>query len=273
MRVHFLGGPQMAKLQAMLRRSLPASASRFSDHSARLADFEAAGLQTAIERADIVVVELSALGDPGQRRARLAALCDAEIIALPEIRLDGLASLELEASADGAVLHGLDPLMPVLSGEDDRGVVLERFVRGEIDMQQGARLNRSLAAMRALEEQHCDLTLVGVIEALLQETPVLYGVTAPTQTVLFRCFERLCDDLGIDPDPTMCWDPVFTASLALSPGLRTFTPWDVRAHRLTYEADTHWYPKAAKLINRAWALVHSGQDHADGALSPIALYA
>lgn len=273
MRVHFIGGAQMAKYQAMLRRSLPTSVSRFSEHSPRLADFEAAGLSGALERADIVVIELSALGDPALRRKTLAGLTEAEIIAMPELRLDGIASLELETSPeDGTVIHGLDALLGE-GAEQDRAELMQRFVRGEIDMQQGARLSASLDALRALEDAHCDVRVSGVIAENLREIPVVYGIASPTQSVLFRAFERLCDYLGIDPDPTMSWDRVFAASLALPMGLRSFTPWDVKAHALPYEPDTHWYPQAQKLVNRAWQLSRQAGMSERAGESPMALRA
>lgn len=273
MRVHFIGGAQMAKYQAMLRRSLPSSVSRFSEHSPRLADFEAAGLAAPLERADIVVIELSALGDPALRRKTLAGLTEAEIIAMPELRLDGIASLELETSSDGGtVIHGLDALLS--DGEvEDRAALVQRFVRGEIDMQQTARLAASLATLRGLEDTQCDVRVSGVVAENLREMPVMYGVASPTQSVLFRAFERLCDYLGIDPDPTMSWDRVFAASLALPMGLRSFTPWDVKAHALPYEPDSHWYPQAQKLVNRAWQMSRqAGMSERDGE-SPVALRA
>lgn len=247
MRVHFVGNSQASRLLAMFQRSVPGSRASLTLVAP---DRPGSDPRPAFEAADIVILQVGTDPAPGLAPETVRGATAAEVIALPGIFLDGIASLEREGASEAAPLLGEAELLAGARGLDRPGA-LRRFLAGEIDMGQEARLARSLARMRAVEAAACDIRISDMIEDSLRASPVVYGASAPTQTVLFRLFERLCDYLGIEPDAGMAWDPAFCGSLALPRSLRAFTPWDVRALGLAYEADSHWHAQAVTLVHRA----------------------
>jgi len=280
MRVQFIGNAQFAKLQAMFRRSVPECVSAHS----LIANGQAGPDSDQIRRAaqaEIVVIQATASPRSAALIRSMRENLASEIVALPLIAIDGIASLEQETFGDRTVIWGADALLEA-ARKRDRATLLRDFLAGEIDMRQESRLEASLGWLRSVEAEQCDVTISDVIADLLHERPLVYGMRAPTQFLLYRLFERLCNYVGVDPDPTMPWDPVFDASLALPPGQRAFTPWDVRALGLGFEPDSHWYLQAVKLVNRVCRMIEEMEgasgpeaEAADqtGAMSPSALRA
>lgn len=230
--------------------------------------WESAALR-GLERADIVVMQATAGPAAGPSVEEVRQATQGEVIVLPEIVLDGIASLERDGPGETGAILGADEFLRATRGLD-RAEGLRRFLAGEIDMRQTARLAASIARLRRLEQAVCDLRVTDAIEEMLRERPVVYGCAAPTQDLLFRLFERLCDYLGVEPDAGMPWDPAFHGSLALPRGARAFTPWDVRALGLGYPPDTHWYSQAVTLAQRVWRMAEEARG---GSRTPEALSA
>lgn len=271
MHVCFVGDAQTAKVMSLFRRCHPDTVTVFLDHSAESPDLSRPRAAQALAGADLVVAELSPLTEPAIRIGRLKAMTRAEIVALPQVRLDGIASLEQENGPEGTEIRGMTALVDGAAGCDEDGM-LRRFLAGEIDMRQAARLERSLRRLRALEVGHCDVAVSDMIEESLHEEPVVFGLGAPTPIVLLALFRRLCARLGLAVDHAALSDGRLLTSLALPYGQRAFTPHDVTALGLGYGPDSQWRVQAVKLAGRAWRLAERAAERR-WAEEPIALRA
>lgn len=260
-RVQFVGNLQCGRLQSMFQRSLPSGRAGFIPTAPDNPRMAPDMLCAALEAADIVVVQAQLQPGAGLTAEAARQLTAGEVVVIPEVRLDGIASLERDGPGEESAILGEDVLVAAAGGLA-RPTLMRRFLAGEIDMAQEARLAAALARLRAVEAG-CDVAIAATIADMIRDTPVLYGVASPTQPVLFRLFERLCDYLGLDPDPRLPRDPAFFGSLALPKGFRAFTPWDVRALGLAYEADSHWHGAAAKLANLVWARLEAASGGSD----------
>lgn len=270
MRVCFVGDAQTAKIMALFRRCHPDIDTIFLDHAAESTDFSRPRAARGLAGAGLVVVEVSSQIEPAMRLGRLRVATGAEIVAMPQIRLDGIASLEQETGPDGTEIRGVLELARGAAGCGG-DMMLRRFLAGEIDMQQAARLDRSLRRLRALEIAHCDVAISDLLEERLHEEPVVFGLGAPTPPVILALFERLSARLGLAVDHAALSDGRLLSSLALPYGQRAFTPHDVAALGLAYRPDTHWRLQAVRLATRAMRLAERAEARAHEA--PLALMA
>ncbi|WP_372887175.1 hypothetical protein [Shimia sp.] len=243
----FLGKAQLNALRAISRDIFPEMPVRFRSISDDWGSFDEEATRSDLAEADLVVAQAITDPDAVFNTADLMATTTGDVIFLPYLHVDGLASLELDP-AQGRVL-GAEQLLEGQAGRD-QAEIFDDFCRGRIDMGNQARIEASLTRMGELEASVCDLAISGYIAETYHDKRSFFGVDHPAQHVLFELFRRLCAEMALEFDRGVFDDPVFHGRHAMPYGQRAFTPVDVGRLGLAYECDPHWHRQAQKLVTQ-----------------------
>ena len=250
MKVLFLGNCQVNALRGLFREMYPQQAADFQTITPFWGKYDEAQTRALLADANLVISQAIANPDTPFNTRDVLASTKGEVVFVPYIYVDGLASLEIVASKGKTVIKGADVLLDGQAGRKPIHI-FQDYCDGQIDMQCSARVNASLVKMAEKEAADCDLVISDYLRETWRKQPTLYGINHPTQDVVFEMFRRLCDHVGWVYDPALRDDPIAWGRRALPLGQRSLTPYDVAAMGLQYPADSHWYGQAYKLINLA----------------------
>lgn len=246
MSIVFLGRAQMNAMRAIWRDMFPKMPVKFRAISEDWGSFDEAATRRDLADADLVVAQAEDDAAAVFKSDTLIEATSGDVIFMPYVHLDGLASLE---ASGGAGILGAEQ---VLDGQDGRrqADIFDDLCRGRIDMQNQARVDASLARMRASEATVCDLGISDYIAETYRIKPSFFGADHPAQHILFELFRRLCSEMALDFDQSMLDDPVFHGRHALPITQRAFTPVDVDRLELDYGCDPNWYKQTQKLLTQ-----------------------
>lgn len=250
MKTLFLGNCQINAMRGICREMFPDRAVDFQTITPFWGTFDEAKTRELLAGADLVVSQAIANPTTTFNTADVRAATKGQVVFMPYVYIDGIASLEIIASKGKSVIKGASQ---VLAGQEGRKLIhiFNDYCEGRIDMACEARVISSLEKMAEKEAADCDVTISDYLQDTWRRQPTLYGINHPTQPVVFEMFRRLCQHLGWRYDDALAADPVAWGRRALPLGQRALSPNDVRTLGLQYPADTHWYGQAHKLINLA----------------------
>lgn len=250
MKVLFLGNCQINAMRGICRQMFPAQPADFKTITPYWGDFDEEGTRQLLAEADLVVSQAIANPTTTFNVADVRASTKGDVVFMPYVYIDGIASLEIVASKGKSVIKGAEQL---LRGQEGRKPIhiFNDYCNGEIDMECKARVLSSLAKLKEKEAADCDVVISDFLEETWRKQPTLYGINHPTQPTVFELFSRLCAHVGWDYDTDHVNDPVNWGRRALPEGQRALTPQDVAVLGLEYPADTHWYGQGYKLLNLA----------------------
>lgn len=247
MSLYFLGNCQTNALKAITKdvTSVPASGASITEYWGTYTPDES---EAAMDQADAIIA--MAVMNPEHRFAahRLKARWGEKVIFHPYFYLDGLCSLERISSKGVGVVRGSAEIQAAQAWPH-KVKLTDDFAHGRIDMRQQARLDYSLARMHEPEKAFDALPLTPYIRDTYREAPILYAINHPVQRVLFHLFDALAERLGLQVDSAARHHPLVWAKRALPLAQQSLTPQDVAVHGLKYDAGTHWWPQASRLIH------------------------
>lgn len=249
MNILFLGNCQVNALRGLSREMFPDRPVQFRTITPFWGKYDEDATRQELETADLVISQAIENPEAPFNIADVRASTRGEVVFVPYVYIDGIASLEIIGSKGKSVIKGAEPL---LRGQEDRKAIhiFNDYCAGKIDMEQNARVESSLAKMRE-KEGVCDLTISDYLTEIWQSTPTLYGINHPTQHVIFEMHRRLCDHLNWRFDEDLAKDPISWGRRALPQSQRALSPIDKEVLGLTYDCDTHWYGQAHKLLQLA----------------------
>lgn len=250
MSLFFLGNCQSNALRGLVNDTTTIKSS-FSSITEYWGVYDETSIDQALDTADTVVAQAIPNGDHRYSAQRLRQRFGDNLILIPYVYVDGIASLEMISSKGKATLRGLDELK-AHPDWPHQPKVHRAYASGQIDMQQSARVERSLQRMKEAEDQFCDIKIHDFIADNWKERPVVYAINHPTQIVLAEMFRQVCDKLSIKPDREKLDNPLTWAKRALPRAQRSVSIDDVSRLGLKYEPDSHWFSEAGKLIG--WAV-------------------
>lgn len=250
MSILFLGNCQVNAMRGISREMFPQMKVNFRTITPYWGNFEEVPTRDELAEADLVIAQAIENPETTFNRQDVIDTATGDVIFVPYIYVDGLASLEIVASKGRSVIKGAEL---VLEGQEGRKPIhiFDDLCRGNIDMQNQARIDMSLKKMAEKEEAGCDLTISEYIAETYRERPSFYGINHPAQHILFELFRRLCRELDLPFSEEVMNDPVTWGRRALPASQRAFTPADARVLGTKYECDPHWYGQAFKLLNLA----------------------
>ncbi len=251
MKVLYLGNCQVNAMRGISREMFPEEKSiYFQTITPFWGNFDEAKTRELLADADLVVSQAIAAPDTTFNVEDVRASTKADIVFVPYVYIDGLASLELIGSKGQSLIRGADQL---LAGQEGRKPIhiLQDLFANKIDMQCEQRVLSSLDKIKEKEDAHCTLTISDYLMDTWRNQPTLYGMNHPTQHVVFEMYRRVCDHIGWTFDAELQKDPIEWGRRALPQGVRVQTPHDVNALGLQYPGDTHWYGLGNKLVNMA----------------------
>ncbi|WP_372887177.1 WcbI family polysaccharide biosynthesis putative acetyltransferase [Shimia sp.] len=250
MSILFLGNCQVNAMRGISREMFPEMQVKFRTITPYWGKFDEAPTRQELAEADLVIAQ--AIENPGTtfNRQDVMDTATGDVIFVPYVYIDGLASLEIVASKGRSVIKGAEL---ILEGQEGRKPVqiFEDYCRGRIDMQNQARIDMSLAKMAEKEAQGCDLKISDYIAETYRERPSFFGINHPAQHIVFELFRRLCGELDLKFDPGIMNDPVAWGRRALPSSQRAFTPVDAEVLGTKYDCDPQWYGQGYKLLNLA----------------------
>tara|TARA_R110002072_G_scaffold57212_1_gene147350 strand:- start:2381 stop:3172 length:792 start_codon:yes stop_codon:yes gene_type:complete len=251
MKVLFLGNCQVNAMRGLSREMFPNEKSvDFQTITPFWGKFDEGKTRELLADADLVVSQ--AIADPTTtfNAEDIRASTKADIVFVPYVYIDGIASLELIGSKGTAIIRGSEQL---LRGQEGRKPIniLQDYFANKIDMECEARVLSSLEKIKQKEAAHCTLTISDYLEETWRKQPTVYGMNHPTQHVVFEMYRRVCDHIGWKFDPELQKDPIEWGRRALPFGIRVQTPHDVKALKLEYPGDTHWYGNGNMLLKKA----------------------
>lgn len=249
-KVLFLGNCQTNAMRGICREMFPDIRADFRTITPYWGRYDEEETREQLAGADLVISQAIANRSTPFNVDDVRSSTRGDVVFMPYVYLDGVASLEIIASKGRTVIKGADLL---LEGQQGRKMIhlFEDYCRGRIDMQGPARVRASLNKMAEKEALDCDLTISDYLEEHWQSQPTVYGINHPTQHVLFEMFHRLCRLVGWHYDPSHKTDPVVWGRRAFTLSTRAITPHDAEVLGLAYGPDTHWYGSAYKLVNLA----------------------
>ena len=247
MNVFFLGNCQVNAMRGLCRDMFPEIKASFQTITPYWGEYDEVGVRAALETADLIISQAIENPTTTFNVADVRASSRGEVVFIPYVYVDGLASLEIIASKGKSVVKGAELLARGQEGRRDLHVFND-YCRGAIDMQNLARIEMSLMKMAEKEAANCDITISDYIRETYQDQLQLYGINHPAQPVLFEMFRRLCDRVGWAYDSAIAKDPVIWGKRALPSSQRALTPVDVEKLGLRYGPDPHWFGQAHKLV-------------------------
>ena len=250
MSVLFLGNCQVNALRGLSREMFPNLPATFRTITPYWGDFDEAATRAELAEADLVVAQSIENPTTAFNYEDVRASARGQVVFVPYVYVDGLASLEIIASKGKSVVKGAEIL---LQGQDGRKPIhiFQDLCDGKIDMQNFERIDASLRKTAAKEDTACDIRISDYLAETILERPTLYGINHPTQHVVFEMFRRLCAHLGWQYDPHHQDCPVVWGRRALPAAQRAFTPMDAARLGTRYDCDAHWYGQAHKMVNLA----------------------
>ncbi len=250
MNVFFLGNCQINAMRGICRDMFPGLKASFQTITPYWGDYDEAGVRAALGSADLVVSQAIENPTTTFNVEDVRASSRGEVVFVPYVYIDGLASLEIVASKGKSVVKGADLLAWGQEGRRDLNVFND-YCSGAIDMRNAARIELSLMKMAEKEKANCDITISDYIRETYRDQMPVYGINHPTQHVVFELFRRLCQRVGWTYDPAIAQDPIIWGKRALPASQRALTPMDVDRLGLRYGPDPHWYGQAHKLVTLA----------------------
>ena len=249
-KVLFLGNCQTNAMRGICREMFPKLRADFRTITPYWGRYDEEETREQLASADLVVSQAIANRETAFNVDDVRATATGDVVFMPYVYFEGLASLEIIASKGQTVIKGAELL---LEGQEGRKPihVFDDYCQGKIDMQGPARVQASLDKMAEKEAADCDLVISDYIAEHWRARPTAFGINHPTQPVLFEMFYRLCDHVGWKYDPSHKEDPIVWGRRAFALSTRAVTPHDAKIHGLAYGEDTHWYGNAYKLVNLA----------------------
>lgn len=250
MKILFLGNCQVNALRGLCREMFPKLSVGFRTITPFWGKFDESETRKELETADLVVSQAIENETTAFNLSDVRQSTAGEVVFLPYVYVDGIASLEVIGSKGRTVIKGADPL---LEGQDDRKPIhiFNDYCDGSIDMDLANRVSSSIAKIEEKEKKSCTLNISDYIADTWRQQPTLYGINHPTQHVVFEMQRRLCDHLNWDFDADLANDPIAWGRRALPQAQRALTPVDKEIHGLAYPCDTHWYGQGYKLMQLA----------------------
>lgn len=250
MNILFLGNCQVNALRGLSREMFPKQKIGFRTITPFWGKFDEAETRRELAEADLVVSQAIENSTTAFNMDDVRASTKGDVVFVPYVYVDGIASLEIIGSKGATVIKGADQ---VLTGQEGRKLIhiFNDYCDGKIDMQGAARVQASLTKMAEKEMRGCDLRISDHLAETWQREPTLYGINHPTQHVVFEMQRRLCDHLNWTFDADLANDPVAWGRRALPFAQRALSPVDVEVLGLQYACDTHWYGQGYKLIQLA----------------------
>ena len=250
MNILFLGNCQVNALRGLSREMFPKVKINFRTITPFWGKFDEAETRQDLAEADLVISQAIENPTTAFNIADVRASTNGDVVFLPYVYIDGIASLEIIGSKGATVIKGADQ---VLAGQEDRKLIhiFNDYSEGKIDMQGEARVTSCLTKMAEKEATSCDLTISDHLTDTWRDKPTLYGINHPTQHVVFEMQRRLCDHLNWAFNADLADDPIAWGRRALPQAQRALTPVDVETLGLKYPCDTHWYGQGYKLIQLA----------------------
>ena len=237
-------------MRGLCREMFPAMKASFQTITPYWGTFDEDETRRQLAEADVVVSQAVANDTTTFNANDVRASATGDVIFVPYVYIDGIASPEIIASKGKTVIRGADLL---LKGQEGRKPIhiFNDYCDGAIDMQCEQRVIGSIDRIREKEEVDCDLTISDYLTDTWRKQPTLYGINHPTQPVVFEMFRRLCVKTGWDYNPDHQNDPIAWGRRALPASTRSFTPHDAASMQIKYPCDTHWYGSGYKLLNLA----------------------
>ncbi len=250
MKVFFLGNCQVNAMRGLCREMFPSLKAGFQTITPYWGTFDEDETRRELAEADLVISQAIANPTTTFNVDDVRASAKGDVVFVPYVYIDGIASLEIIASKGRSVIRGADQL---LRGQEGRKPIhiFNDYCDGKIDMECEQRVLSSIDRIREKEEADCDIAISDYLSETWRKQPTLYGMNHPTQPVVFEMFNRLCDKVGWDYNPDHQNDPVAWGRRALPASQRSFTPCDVASMNIEYPCDTHWYGQGYKLLNLA----------------------
>ena len=264
MKVFFLGNCQVNAMRGLCREMFPELKASFQTITLYWEKFDEDATRQELAEADLVVPQAIANPTTTFNVDDVRSSAQGDVVFVPYVYIDGIASLEIIASKGKTVIRGADLL---LRGQEGRKPVkiFNDYCDGVIDMECEARVLGSIERIAEKEAADCDIKIADYLAATWRKQPTLYGMNHPTQTVVFEMFKRLCEKVGWDYNEDHQNDPIAWGRRALPASQRGFTPNDAKTMGLEYECDTHWYGQSYKLLQLALKAQENAQREADAA--------
>lgn len=264
MKVFFLGNCQVNAMRGLCREMFPSLKASFQTITPYWGQFDEDATRQELAEADLVVSQAIANPTTTFNVDDVRSSAQGDVVFVPYVYIDGIASLEIIASKGKSVIRGAEQL---LRGQEGRKPVkiFNDYCEGVIDMECEARVLGSIARIAEKEAADCDITISDYLDKTWRKQPTLYGVNHPTQAVVFEMFRRLCEKVGWDYDEDHQNDPIAWGRRALPASQRGFTPNDAKTLGLEYDCDTHWYGNSYKLLQLALKAQENAQRDADAA--------
>ncbi len=264
MKVFFLGNCQVNAMRGLCREMFPSLKASFQTITPYWGQFDEDATRQELAEADLVVSQAIANPTTTFNVDDVRSSAQGDVVFVPYVYIDGIASLEIIASKGKSVIRGAEQL---LRGQEGRKPVkiFNDYCEGVIDMECEARVLGSIARIAEKEAADCDITISDYLDKTWRKQPTLYGVNHPTQAVVFEMFKRLCEKVGWDYDEDHQNDPIAWGRRALPASQRGFTPNDAKTLGLEYDCDTHWYGNSYKLLQLALKAQENAQRDADAA--------
>ncbi|MCO4843730.1 MAG: hypothetical protein KC439_12640 [Yoonia sp.] len=264
MKVFFLGNCQVNAMRGLCREMFPSLKASFQTITPYWGQFDEDATRQELAEADLVVSQAIANPTTTFNVDDVRSSAQGDVVFVPYVYIDGIASLEIIASKGKSVIRGAEQL---LRGQEGRKPVkiFNDYCEGVIDMECEARVLGSIARIAEKEAADCDITISDYLDKTWRKQPTLYGMNHPTQAVVFEMFKRLCEKVGWDYDEDHQNDPIAWGRRALPASQRGFTPNDAKTLGLEYDCDTHWYGNSYKLLQLALKAQENAQRDADAA--------
>ncbi len=264
MKVFFLGNCQVNAMRGLCREMFPALKASFQTITPYWGTFDEETTRQELAEADLVISQAIANPTTMFNVNDVRRSAQGDVVFVPYVYIDGIASLEIIASKGKSVIRGADQ---VLRGQDGRKPIkiFEDYCNGVIDMEGEARVLGSIARIAQKEAADCDIAIADYLAATWRKQPTLYGMNHPTQPVVFEMFKRVCEKVGWEYDERHKDDPVVWGRRALPASQRGFTPNDVKVLGLEYPCDSHWYGQSYKLLQLALKAQENARREADAA--------
>ena len=178
-------------MPGLCREMFPAMKASFQTITPYWGTFDEDETRCQLAEADVVVSQEIANDTTTFNVNDVRASATGDVIFVPYVYIDGIASLEIIASKDKTVIRGADLLLKGLEGRKPINIFND-YCDGAIDMQCEQRVIGSIDRIREKEEADCDLTISDYLTDTGRKQPTLYGINHPTQPVVFEMFRRLC---------------------------------------------------------------------------------
>lgn len=195
MKVFFLGSCQINAMRGLCREMFPDLDASFQTITPYWGRFDEETARRELDEADLVISQAVANPTTTFNVNDVIASARDDVVFVPYVYIDGIASLEIIASKGKSVIHGAEQ---ILRGQEGRKPVkiFKDYYNGEIDMECEARVLGSIERIAQKEAEDCDIKIADYLSATWRQQPTLYGINHPTQHVVFEMFKRVCEKVG-----------------------------------------------------------------------------